>query len=179
MLTGTSYIGQTRWMCKVSPRRVRPIIVRVVMGRQSVIRIACLHRRSRHASASLAHGRATDRRDVQGLCVPSRWPDKLVWLATQAFLLPPTQGYRRVHLSLPGAGKAREPAGKEAIMAKFLNTARRFIREEDGPTTVEYATMLGIIAGAALVSMASFGDKMNQIYVRLEGALSAADPPDA
>ena len=64
-------------------------------------------------------------------------------------------------------------------MNKFLDIARTFIFEEDGPTAVEYATLLGIIAAGALVAMGGFGDKMNEIYVRLRAALSAADPVEA
>lgn len=60
-------------------------------------------------------------------------------------------------------------------MAAFLKRVRRLIYEEDGPTTVEYATLLGIIAAGVLIAMGGFGEKVHVIYVKLRAALSVAD----
>ncbi len=59
-------------------------------------------------------------------------------------------------------------------MDTFLKRARRFIREDAGPTAVEYATLLGIIAAGAIVSLSAFGDKVHVIYVQLRDALNIA-----
>lgn len=46
-----------------------------------------------------------------------------------------------------------------------------FIRNEEGPTATEYAVLLAVIAIAALVSFASFGDGMSGIYTAVSGAV--------
>jgi len=59
-------------------------------------------------------------------------------------------------------------------MAGIIKTIRRFIREEDGPTAVEYATLLGIIAAGALTALSNFGDKVHNLYQQLKAALDTA-----
>lgn len=49
-----------------------------------------------------------------------------------------------------------------------MNTVRRmvvkFLREEDGPTAVEYAVMLALILLACLVTIKSVGTSTNDMY---------------
>ena len=56
-------------------------------------------------------------------------------------------------------------------MNDLLRGIVRFIRSEDGPTAVEYAVLLAIIAIAALVSLSQFGDHMNNLYVNIAGGV--------
>lgn len=48
------------------------------------------------------------------------------------------------------------------------------LRAEDGPTAVEYAILLAFIAIGVLVSFASFGDRMEAIYLTIFGAINTA-----
>ena len=52
-------------------------------------------------------------------------------------------------------------------MQRFLNTAKRFIKSEDGPTATEYAVMLSliIVAGSAM-----WRTKREQFINRVEAA---------
>ena len=69
--------------------------------------------------------------------------------------------------------------GKKLTMNAFLKRARRFIREEEGPTSVEYATLLGLIAAGVLVALSAFGDRVYTIYVSLRDAFDSVDPGSA
>jgi len=60
-------------------------------------------------------------------------------------------------------------------MRYVRRTIGRLVREDDGPTSVEYATLLGIIAAGAIFAMSAFGDKVQEIYVQLRDALEIAD----
>lgn len=48
----------------------------------------------------------------------------------------------------------------------------RFVRSEDGPTATEYAVLLALIAVGVLITMSSFGDHMNGIYLAISTAVS-------
>lgn len=56
-------------------------------------------------------------------------------------------------------------------MEYVRRTISRLVWEDDGPTSVEYATLLGIIAAGAIFAMSAFGDKVQEIYVQLRDAL--------
>ncbi len=45
-----------------------------------------------------------------------------------------------------------------------------FIKEEDGPTAVEYAVMLALIVVVCLVSIKSIGDNLNFTYEQIINA---------
>ncbi len=49
-------------------------------------------------------------------------------------------------------------------MHKISNKAVRFIRSEDGPTSVEYAVMLGLIIAVCLVSIRTFGSGVSTSF---------------
>ena len=57
----------------------------------------------------------------------------------------------------------------------LMNTLRRrileFILRDDGPTAVEYAVLLAVIAVAALTAMATFGQRVDAIYVAIRGVM--------
>jgi pilus assembly protein Flp/PilA len=49
-------------------------------------------------------------------------------------------------------------------MHKIFNKTARFIRSEDGPTSVEYAVMLGLIIAVCLVSIRTFGTAVSTSF---------------
>ena len=46
-----------------------------------------------------------------------------------------------------------------------------FLRSDDGPTAVEYAVLLAVIAIGTLAAMAAFSDRMNNIYTTIAGVM--------
>jgi pilus assembly protein Flp/PilA len=48
--------------------------------------------------------------------------------------------------------------------------ARNFLRDEDGPTAVEYAVMLALIIVVCIASIAVVGSNTNKTYVRVGSA---------
>ena len=59
-----------------------------------------------------------------------------------------------------GPGPLLPPAADWAALrlwGVFMHRFLKFLRGEDGPTAVEYAVMLALIVGAALVGITSFG----------------------
>ena len=57
-------------------------------------------------------------------------------------------------------------------MRTWLLGAVRFLREEDGPTAVEYAVMLALIIGVCFLAIASVGTAANKNFTNV--ALNAA-----
>ena len=51
------------------------------------------------------------------------------------------------------------------IVSKFL----RFLRDEDGPTAVEYAIMLALIFGVIIASVGTLGSETNTMYEDVSG----------
>lgn len=47
---------------------------------------------------------------------------------------------------------------------------RRLAREEDGPTVVEYAVLLGLIVLVAMASIRAIGEKMYLLYEIINAA---------
>lgn len=44
------------------------------------------------------------------------------------------------------------------------STVRRFLKDEDGPTAVEYAIMLALIVLGAVVAISSVGESMSGVF---------------
>jgi pilus assembly protein Flp/PilA len=57
-------------------------------------------------------------------------------------------------------------------MHHLLAGAQRFLREEDGPTAVEYAVMLALIIVVCIASITTLGTNANQTFSNV--ALNAA-----
>ena len=55
-------------------------------------------------------------------------------------------------------------------MSKLL---KRFVREEDAPTAVEYAVMLALIIIACLVAITTVGTNASAIFDAIAAALTA------
>ncbi|NLX06256.1 MAG: Flp family type IVb pilin [Phycisphaerae bacterium] len=56
-------------------------------------------------------------------------------------------------------------------MNKLALHVERFVREEDGPTVVEYAVMLSLIVLAAVASIVALGSKVNESFSTLAEGL--------
>lgn len=56
-------------------------------------------------------------------------------------------------------------------MKSIQKLLRRFVSLEDGPTTTEYAVLLGVIAVAVIGALSLFGVKMDNIYTTLNSTL--------
>jgi Flp pilus assembly pilin Flp len=61
-------------------------------------------------------------------------------------------------------------------LKRLGNRLGQFLRDESGPTTVEYAALVGVISAGALAALSGFGDGVYAIYAAIDGALSTADP---
>ncbi len=59
-------------------------------------------------------------------------------------------------------------------MQKFLNTAKRFIKSEDGPTATEYAVMLALIIVACIATISLLGAEVNSLFGMVQQELTTA-----
>ncbi len=57
-------------------------------------------------------------------------------------------------------------------MQKFLNTAKRFMTSEDGPTATEYAVMLSLIIVACVATISLLGAEVNTMFGDVQTALN-------
>ena len=55
-------------------------------------------------------------------------------------------------------------------MSVLRQRVKTFLKSDDGPTATEYAVLLALIMGAMIITMASFGDDVNAIYVAITTA---------
>jgi pilus assembly protein Flp/PilA len=58
-------------------------------------------------------------------------------------------------------------------MTTLINRIRRFIKNEDGPTAVEYAVMVALIAVAIIVTVQALGENLNTTFGNVSDALPA------
>jgi pilus assembly protein Flp/PilA len=56
-------------------------------------------------------------------------------------------------------------------MKKLVSAAWAFLIEEDGPTAVEYAVMMGLIIIVCLAAILSVGQQTNSMFVRAASSL--------
>src|SRR6516165_5072729 len=78
---------------------------------------------------------------------------------------------RRANPSRGGGAKpgVRGAADRQAVerrgsMGSLLRPVVRFLRREDGPTSVEYAVMLALIIVVCIVAVTSLGSNANQVF---------------
>lgn len=57
-------------------------------------------------------------------------------------------------------------------MTKLGNGIRHFLVSEDGPTAVEYALMVGLIATAVIAAMAIFQSAVTTAFTNVQTTLS-------
>lgn len=58
-------------------------------------------------------------------------------------------------------------------MQKFLTTATRFVKSDDGPTATEYAVMLSLIIIACIATISLLGTEVNTIFSNVQTAMQA------
>ncbi len=56
-------------------------------------------------------------------------------------------------------------------MAKFVNKFVQFMKEEDGPTAVEYAVMLALIVVVCLGAIGTIGTNANTQFQNISSSL--------
>tara|TARA_R110002049_G_scaffold4601_5_gene32358 strand:- start:502806 stop:502991 length:186 start_codon:yes stop_codon:yes gene_type:complete len=57
-------------------------------------------------------------------------------------------------------------------MNKFANSVVEFLKEEDGPTAVEYAVMLALIVVVCLGTVGTLGSKAEEKFKKVSDSLS-------
>lgn len=62
-------------------------------------------------------------------------------------------------------------------MEKFLNASRRFLRDEEGVTAIEYGLIAALIAVAIIVATRLVGTNLSALFDRIATCLSAAGCP--
>ncbi len=53
----------------------------------------------------------------------------------------------------------------------LLNTALRFVREDDGPSSTEYAILLTLLVLVAVASIRGIGQRMYNIYDYIDSVM--------
>jgi len=56
----------------------------------------------------------------------------------------------------------------------MLNLIKRFVREEEGATMVEYGLMVALIAVACLVAVTLIGTNLNLLWAKISTAVKPA-----
>jgi pilus assembly protein Flp/PilA len=74
------------------------------------------------------------------------------------------------HIVMPGGHKPE----REGPMSKLVNAARRFLRDEDGPTAVEYAVMLALIIVVCITAIQTLGTNSNNTFSYVGAAIGGA-----
>lgn len=76
----------------------------------------------------------------------------------------PTSDYASIHNRI-------EPR-EENSMKNFTNSIINFLKEEDGPTAVEYAVMLALIVVVCLTAITSVGTAASGKFVEVSTAIN-------
>ena len=58
-------------------------------------------------------------------------------------------------------------------MKNVVNSIKRFVKSEDGPTAVEYAVMLALIIAVCIVAIQTIGTRANTAFTNVGNALPA------
>ena len=56
-------------------------------------------------------------------------------------------------------------------MSKLITRIRHLIKSEDGPTAVEYAIMVALIAVAIIATVGALGDQINTTFGEITSAM--------
>lgn len=62
-------------------------------------------------------------------------------------------------------------------MSKLILAAKRFIRDEEGVTAIEYGLIAALIAVVIIVSVTAVGDQLVLVFTAISDALAAALAP--
>lgn len=77
-----------------------------------------------------------------------------------------------VHIGKP---KVHDPICRSTMMKSLKKSVIEFIAEEDGPTAVEYAVMLGLIAAGCIASVNFMAAKTIESFDNSKTAIEAAN----
>ena len=58
-------------------------------------------------------------------------------------------------------------------MKKFMSKVESFMKDESGPTAVEYAVMLALIIVVCIASVTALGEAADQKFSSVEGTLTS------
>ncbi len=58
-------------------------------------------------------------------------------------------------------------------MKNMIQTVKQFLVEEDGPTAVEYAVLLGLIIIGAITILVTFGGQITNIFTNASTEVAA------
>ena len=61
-------------------------------------------------------------------------------------------------------------------MEKFLSATRRFLRDEEGVTAIEYGLIAALIAVVIIVAVALIGTRLNCQFGRIAAAITTGNP---
>ena len=61
-------------------------------------------------------------------------------------------------------------------MEKFLSATRRFLRDEEGVTAIEYGLIAALIAVVIIIAVALIGTRLNCQFNRVAAALVNGNP---
>ena len=59
-------------------------------------------------------------------------------------------------------------------MSKLINGVKRFLRDEDGPTAVEYAVMLALIIVVCITAIQTLGSNANNTFSYVGNVIGGA-----
>ena len=59
-------------------------------------------------------------------------------------------------------------------MNRLTQKVVRFLKQEDGPTAVEYAVMLALIIVVCLVALTALGTNANQTFTKVSNAIGTS-----
>jgi pilus assembly protein Flp/PilA len=75
---------------------------------------------------------------------------------------------------LAGVAAPTPPPFQEEKMNRFSMLVRRFVKDDEAATMVEYALMLGLIAVVCIVAVTTIGTQANNVFGAIVAALPAA-----
>jgi pilus assembly protein Flp/PilA len=61
-------------------------------------------------------------------------------------------------------------------MEKFILATRRFLRDEEGATAIEYGLLAALISVAIIIVVTTVGENLNAVFDYIGGALGNAIP---
>jgi|GEM_PF-451679 len=85
--------------------------------------------------------------------------------------LPRNESYLPMELEMKSVSLLRRQTAGEKTMRKFIKNFVNFIKEEDGPTAVEYAVMLALIVVVCLGAIGTIGTSANTQFQRISTSL--------
>jgi pilus assembly protein Flp/PilA len=63
---------------------------------------------------------------------------------------------------------------RRKIVRTFAQHALEFLKEDDGPTAVEYAVMLALILVVCLIAITALGTNTNQTFTKVNNAIASS-----